>query len=390
MIGKLFHPNYEAFNCKKTKVIINQGGTSSGKTYTIMQMLFYFACCYRDLIITVTGQDIPNLKKGAIRDASNIEKSEPWLGPYIKGYNKSDRIYEFHNGSIIEFNSYSDEQDAKSGKRDILFVNEANGIDYMVYWQLAIRTRWKIFIDYNPTAKFWVHEKLVGQDNVRLIISDHRSNIFLSDEQHAEIEGIEDPELHKVYARGLTGRIHGLIYPTYQLIEQIPSVLKPRYGLDFGFNHKMALIETASFENKLFWNEMIYQAEMTTGDLIYQMKELGIGRSPIYCDHARPDAIEELKRAGFNALPADKSVLDGIMFIKKHQLNITKNSKGIIKEIQHYKWRERKDIALDEPVKFMDDGMDAGRYGSYTGRKSGKISVGAPSNVDDMNWLDDI
>ena len=389
MIGKLYHPNKAAFDDKALKVIINQGGTSSGKTYTILQLLFVIACTHPNLVITVVGQDIPNLKKGAIRDAHTIQQSEQWLKPYIVGYNKSDRIYEFHNGTIIEFNSYTDEQDAKSGKRDILFLNEANGVDYMVYWQLAIRTRWKIFIDYNPTAKFWVHESLIGQNKTRLIISDHRSNIFLSEEQHNEFESIDDPELHKVYARGLTGKIHGLIYPAYQLIEQIPGILKPKYGLDFGFNHKMALIETASLERKLFWNELIYQSEMTIGDLIYQMKDLDIGRSPIYCDSARPDAIEELKRAGFNAMTADKSVVDGIMYVKKHQLYITKNSKGIIKEAQHYKWKEDKRTGetIDEPVKFMDDGMDAARYGSYTGRKSNKMSVGTPSND---SYLDDI
>ena len=362
MIGKLYHPNRAAFDDKALKVIINQGGTSSGKTYTILQLLFVIACTHPNLVITVVGQDIPNLKKGAIRDAHTIQQSEQWLKPYIVGYNKSDRIYEFTNGSIIEFNSYTDEQDAKSGKRDILFLNEANGVDYMAYWQLAIRTRWKIFIDYNPTAKFWVHENLIGQNKVRLVISDHRSNIFLSEEQHKEIENIDDTELHKVYARGLTGKIHGLIYPNYQLITQIPGILKPRYGLDFGFNHKMALVETASLERKLFWNELIYQSEMTIGDLIFQMKDLDIGRSPIYCDSARPDAIEELKRAGFNAMPADKSVVDGIMYIKKHQLYITKNSKGLIKEIQHYKWKVDKKTGetIDEPVKFMDDACFVG------------------------------
>lgn len=31
MIGKLYHPNKAAFDDKALKVIINQGGTSSGK-----------------------------------------------------------------------------------------------------------------------------------------------------------------------------------------------------------------------------------------------------------------------------------------------------------------------------------------------------------------------
>lgn len=370
--GLLFVNTYKHAKDGGVKVVVNQGGTSSGKTYTILQVLFLLAIEDAGCVITVTGQDIPNLKKGALRDTRNIYNNTEQLHEYIESYNKTDRIYQFTNGSIIEFVSFSDEQDAKSGKRDYLFVNEANGIDYPIYWQLAIRTRKKIFIDYNPTAKFWVHEKLIGQPGVKLLISDHRHNPFLSPELHAEIESIDDPELHRVYARGLTGQVKGLIYPRYQLIDSIPGFVKTHYGLDFGFNHKMALVEVGSWENREYWNELIYQSELTISDLIALMKELGVGKQIIYCDSARPDAIADLKLAGFMAVMADKDVRNGIDYIKRKQLIITRNSKGILKEIQHYKWKQdkRTNEFIDEPVKFMDDAMDAARYGSYTGRKT--------------------
>ncbi len=381
----IFNPNYAHAKDAAVKIIVNQGGTSSTKTYTILQILFIIAIEDPGCIITVAGQDIPNLKKGALRDARNIVSNSEGLQSHIASYNKSDRIYEFHNGSIIEFASFGDEQDAKSGKRDYLFVNEANGIPYLVYWQLAIRARKKVFIDYNPTAKFWVHEKLIGQPNTKLIISDHRHNPFLSKELHEEIESIDDDELFKVYARGKTGKVKGLIYPKYQLIDAIPSFVKTRYGLDFGFNHKMALIEVGDWENRLYWNELIYQSELTIGDLIALMKMIGVGKQMIYADSARPDAIEDLKRAGFMVEGADKDVKNGIDFVKRHQLSVTRNSKGIIKEIQHYKWKEKDGDFLDEPVKFLDDAMDAGRYGSYSVRKATGIVVsGGATSILDM------
>ncbi len=212
----LWHENLTS----EARINVNQGGTSSGKTYSLIDMFFYIAITEPRVVITVCGQDIPNLKAGAFRDAVEI-----WQNPEYKSYfsiNRSDRIFTCINGSIIEFKSYADEQDAKSGKRDYLFMNEANGISYEIYWQLAIRTKKRIFLDYNPTTKFWVHEKLVGQPDVRLIISDHRHNLFISEELHQRIEAIEDPERFKVYARGLTGKIEGLLYLRFREYDIIP------------------------------------------------------------------------------------------------------------------------------------------------------------------------
>jgi hypothetical protein len=124
----LFKQNYNS----AAHIVINQGGTSSGKTYAVEQVLFCIACNRQKQVITVVGQDIPNLKAGALRDALAIYNDSIVLQQVVKSYNKSDRIFEFHNGSIMEFKSFDNAQDAKSGKRDYLFVNEANGIPWDV------------------------------------------------------------------------------------------------------------------------------------------------------------------------------------------------------------------------------------------------------------------
>ena len=148
----LFNSNYYS----TAHTVINQGGTSSGKTYAIQQVLFCLACEQPKQIITVVGQDGPNLKSGVIRDAKEIYSQSPVLQQMVKSYNSTERLFEFHNGSIIEYKSYDDAQDAKSGKRDYLFVNEANGIGWDVYTELSLRTKRRVFIDYNPNTGFWV------------------------------------------------------------------------------------------------------------------------------------------------------------------------------------------------------------------------------------------
>ena len=110
---------------------MNQGGTSSGKTYSLLQVLACKAGEKANQIITIVGQDIPNLKAGAIRDFESILNDE-FFRSMIKSTNITNREYRFHNGSIMEFKSFDNEQDAKSGKRDYLFMNEANGIPYSI------------------------------------------------------------------------------------------------------------------------------------------------------------------------------------------------------------------------------------------------------------------
>jgi phage terminase large subunit len=89
----LFKQNYHS----TAQTVVNQGGTSSGKTYAIEQVLFCLACENHKQVITVVGQDIPNLKAGALRDALNIYNSSDQLKTLVKNYNKTDRIFEFHN-----------------------------------------------------------------------------------------------------------------------------------------------------------------------------------------------------------------------------------------------------------------------------------------------------
>ena len=91
----LFMQNYFS----NRHVVVNQGGTSSGKTFAIEQVLFCLACQTSKQVITIVAQDIPNIKAGALRDAQNIYNNSATLQALVKSFNKTDRIFEFNNGS---------------------------------------------------------------------------------------------------------------------------------------------------------------------------------------------------------------------------------------------------------------------------------------------------
>lgn len=363
----LFTANYNA----KERTVVNQGGTSSGKTYSLMQVLYVLAMSESAQVITIVGQDVPNLKKGAYRDANTIRNNNPILQKWFPDVNEGERLIKCVNGSILEFSSFKDAQDAKSGKRDYLFINEANGISYEIYWQLSMRTRKKVFLDYNPSARFWVHDEVIGRENVKLIISDHRKNYFLTKEEHDRIEGISDPELWKVYARGLTGMIEGLVLTNWDICDQLPPEEEWKmscFGLDFGFTNDPSALERVVLAHGELWiDELIYSTGLTNPDIAVRAKEQGVSsQQQIIADCAEPKSIRELQAAGLWVTPSTKgndSIVAGLDILKRYRLHVTRRSQGLISNLRAYKWGKDKDgNNTNKPEDKNNHGIDAIRY----------------------------
>lgn len=359
----------------KCDIVVQQGGTWSGKTYGIMQCLFSLAVS-GNYVITVVGQDIPNLKRGALRDAQTIESSSPILKQLIQSYNASDRIYKFYSGSIIEFVSYANEQDARNGKRDFLFINEANGITWNIAEQLINRTRIRSFIDYNPSAPFWAHEKLIntkqfGNKSVQFVRSWHVHNTFLTAEQHEHIEKrtAEDPEWGRVYGRGNTGKIEGLIFRNWDTVDTIPEAAALiGYGLDFGYtNDPTACVEVRKMDNELYIDLKIYETQLTNPDIARKLLEAQISTN-VVADSAEPKSIAEIRANGVWCDPAEKgkdSIANSIDILKRYKMHVTSRSGALIKELNGYKWKEDKltGAKLAEPAdRQQDHAIDALRY----------------------------
>lgn len=364
-------PLFDANINSTERTVVNQGGTSSGKTYSIMQVLFVLGMQEDRQVITVAGQDIPNLKVGAYRDAKTILERSPLLMQWWPTINEGERIIKCVNGSIIEFKSYTDAQDAKNGKRDYLFVNEANGITYDIFWQLSIRTRKRVFLDYNPSARFWVHDEVIGKEGVRLIISDHRKNYFLTEEEHKRIEGITDKEYWRVYARGLTGKIEGLVFTNWDICEELPPREEWKisaFGLDFGFSSDPSALEQVVLAHGDLWiDEKIYSTNLTNPEIADKAKESGIGREDhIIADCAEPKSIKELQACGLWVTASPKgadSINNGINILKRYNIHVTRRSVGILENLRSYKWAKDKDgNTTNKPEDKNNHGIDAVRY----------------------------
>jgi phage terminase large subunit len=357
----IFEANYQS----TAKIVINQGGTSSGKTYSILQVLILKAIENPSATITIVGQDIPNLKSGALRDMQTIVAKSPEIQSWIKAYNASDRIFTFVNDAVMEFKSYDNGQDAKSGKRAFLFLNEVNGIDEEIFHELYMRTTHQTFMDFNPNAKFWVHDKLIGLPEVQLIISDHRHNPFVPDSIRQKIEDLknQDIELWKVYARGLTGKVEGLVFRNWDICQGIPAQAEfIAYALDFGFsNSPTAVSKIFKMDGEIYTQEILYETGLTNQDISDRFLNLAVKKTEIIvADSAEPKSIEELRRLGWRIEPAqgkEKRVMIDIM--RRFKIHITANSKNFIREISSYKY---KDDGSNEPIKKDDHLLDGMMY----------------------------
>lgn len=365
----VFEANKAAYDSGIYRFIGNEGSSRSSKSYSLAQLIITI-CLTKKKEVSIVSSSLPHLKRGAMKDVLDVMKL--WGIYSDKNHNKTDNIIRFpKTGSQIEFFGTEETDKLQGPGRDILWCNEMPLIKQASYTQLAIRTKETIFGDWNPADEYSYVYKLADDPKNKKIHSTYLNNLhFLPQFQVQEIESLKDIDenLWKVFGLGLRGTSTETIYTHWKEVDHFPDCDQVCYGLDFGFNHPNVLIKCGLLDDVLYWEELIYESKLTTDDLAYAIKAFGLNNThEIFADSARPDTIEELNRAGLWVQEANKSVWDGINFVKGKKLCITKNSINLLKEIKSYKWMvDKNGIVTEKPVKFKDDGMDAGRYGSFT------------------------
>jgi phage terminase large subunit len=211
-----------------------------------------------------------------------------------------------------------------------------------------------------------------GKPGVELIISDHRHNPFLSEAEHAKIEALatEDIELYRVYARGKTGKIHGLVLRNFEIVEAVPAGAKYLgTGLDFGFtNDPTAVVDLYLSGGELWADELLYEPGLTNPDIFKKLiEERSARRFDVVADSAEPKSIEELKRLGLPTEGAQKgpdSINASIGLLKQYKLNITRSSTNLRKELAAYKYKVDRLTGkpTNTPVDAFNHCIDALRY----------------------------
>ena len=358
----IFEKNYAALNDQSIRFVINEGGSRSSKTYSLCQLVIIYCLQNNNKVVSIIRKTFPALRATVLRDFIEILKE---LNIYsVEDHNKSEHIYTFPNGSIVEFFSVDDEQKIRGRKRDIAWCNEANELYFDDFTQLNMRTESKLIFDYNPSeSTSWLYE--LPQEESILIKSTYKDNPFLPQSIRAQIEDLKrtDEALYQIYALGEKAISKSNIYSNWSFIPHRPArFVNYVYGLDFGYNHPTALMRVYWCDNDIYIEPVIYESYLTTPMLIDKMQSFNIEKTvTIVADYARPEIIAELNNAGYDVQNANKVVKKGIDNIKTFGV-LCQDDKALKKEYENYKWKKVGDMITDEPVKMFDDAMDAIRY----------------------------
>lgn len=364
---RIFEKNLEA-DKSKSVTIVNEGGSRSSKTYSIAQLFITKAITEKNKVFSICRKTFPALRASVMRDFFDIMRK---AGLYrVERHNRTEHTYTFPSGTEVEFFSSDQPTKVRGRKRDLLWLNEANDFTLEDYRQLNMRTTGKVFLDYNPSDEFhWIYDYILNREDTKVIKSTYKDNPFLEQRVVKEIERYQglDENYWRIYGLGQRGISETIIYRNWNYCDKIPDNIDDEiFGLDFGYNNPSAFIRIGFKDRETYWQEKLYQSYLTNSQLIEKLKTFNLGYKLIYCDNAEPQRIDELKKAGFNAIPADKDVGKGIDTVKSQKIYITKDSVNALKEIKSYSYKKKDDKVLDEPVKANDHLMDAARYAIHT------------------------
>lgn len=345
------------------RYIVNSGGTRSGKTHATLSVLFHIANS-RNVLISVVSETFPHLRKGAIRDFKEIlEQMNVWQDEY---WNKSESTYTIPHKGTIEFFSADTSDKVHGPERDILFINEGQNVPYEIVRHLLVRTTGAVFIDFNPTREFWVHDYIKEDTRTLWIHSTYLDNPFLSKEQVYEIEKNKvNKQWWAVYGEGKIAESDGAVYSGWKLIDYIPTEARlVRYGLDFGYtNDPTSVIGIYKYNDEIILDEVLYRKGMNNSEIAKFIKNLP--EALVIADSAEPKSIDELQLYGVDIIPATKgqgSVNQGIDAVKTKKISLTKSSTNTIKEYRNYLWKVKDEKRLNVPEDLFNHSMDAIRY----------------------------
>jgi phage terminase large subunit len=347
-------------------LIINQGGSRSSKTISILQLLFLIAVLSpKPLVISVVSRALPHLRLGAMRDFDNIIQS---YGMSLNVKNRTESYYKIGH-SIIEFFGADQIDKVHGPSRDILFINEANFVKFEVFDMLNVRTNGTVFVDFNPTRRFWVHD-FIGKEGVVFLKSTYKDNELLPAKIKERIEAKKDnPSWWRVYGEGEIGIAEGSIFTNWKYGE-FPAG-KYGFGLDYGFYPDPdALVKVCIDEigKKMYLKECIYTNFNGTEELREKMLDFVGINDVVVAECATPRTNYDLKKTfhGIKPVSKTKTIGEWLRVMQDYEIIITPDSYNIEMELSNYVWSDKRNGV---PMDGFNHSIDAARYYLMDSRK---------------------
>lgn len=372
------------------RYIVVRGGAGSGKSVSVAQRVL-LSCWQVPGIRWLVLRKYDTLTAGStyqtILDqisASDFLRAAKVAGDIV--VHKSPMEVLFKNGSSIMFRGMDNPDKVKSiAGITAVWMEEADQFSIHDFMQLDLRLRGAspiphhIVLSFNPVSTAsWLYPTFYSAPpghiahNIYHSFSTYLNNVFIDDQYKAVLNGYKELNLnyYNVYCLGEWGAADGTIYKPWPLTE--PPLVPPDttfFGVDWGYNNPSALVRVDVIDRVFYVTELVYERKLDP-DVFYQRIADAVAdcRSAlVYCDPARPDAIDTLRRKyKVNAARAKNQVKEGITHLQMQDIRSRLGNKNINDEILLYKWKEVNGTYIDEPVKEHDHALDAVRYAIYT------------------------
>lgn len=398
VLGNIYNNIKKGVEEGKTLISL-QGSSRSGKTRNTVIWLVMEAL-KAPIKISIVRKSLPALKRSVLEDFKIVMMQ---MGQWEdKRFNKSENIYTYRNGSVMELFSADDEQKVRGSSRDILFCNEANELEEAEFKQLRMRTRRYVIIDYNPsfTEEHWIYPLRTDKRTYHFV-STFRDNIFLEPAIVQEIESYKqtNPALWQIYGMGEFAIIDGLVFPKDNW-DIIPDVDFPDWinegfiGLDWGFrNDPTACVHVILSGNDVYVKELFYELGLKTADIADKLDDWKDYQK--YCDIDNR-LVADLEDAGIPLLTMTQknsdSIMTGIRLLNQRKIHITESSSDLIKEMRNYVYKKDRSEMYKtslRPIDKFNHAIDALRYVVYAefqNNGGGEVKSNEPVSKYDLGF----
>jgi len=313
-----------------------------------------------------------------------IPELEKWGVLNRAEYNRTEKKLTFPNGSTVIFESADNDRKIERLRGPSIgwfWMDEAATIDSRAWDIMTGRLRegdhLNAFVTTTPKGENWVYHKFVDPedhlDSADVVrgVSTHE-NPHLPDDYTDEIVEEYEGRFYEQEVRGEFVGFEGLVYPWFDdvnLVNEPPDDYdEVVYGVDWGHNNPaVALAIVRAGETWTVADEW-YERRCTVNDHSRAVESLvdEYGNGPIYCDPSEPANIEQFRRDGLPAKPAENDVTPGIQHVASlaDDLRVARGCQNVRNEFNQYQYKD--DGESDDPLKQHDHAMDGVRYALFS------------------------
>jgi len=386
--------------CHDPQVIVH-GPAETGKTVAACWKVHIVASKYPKAQLAIVRKTQKSLYGSVLQTFERVIAGAP-VEPY--GGRKPER-YEYPNGAIVWVGGMDNPDKVLSSERDLIYVNQAEGLLLDDWEKLATRTTGRgavipypqLMGDANPgPAKHWIKERAAA-GALTLIQSSHRDNptLYGPDGQLTvqgqrtmlALQGLTGIRRKRLF-EGLWATAEGVVYdifdPPVHVREREAAEFKAWYlAMDEGYaNPAVILLIGEDADGRAHVAREFYETGKLQSDVV---ATAAAWYSEWQCSAAIVDAagaglIAALRDAGLPATGAKGRVNDGIHVVQdmlkvqgdgRPRLTVDPACVNVVNEFESYIWKPER----DEPVKDNDHAADALRYYAVTRASRGRSGI---------------